>query len=201
MSDTHQWLATLPTPVEHIVPIIESPIEKGTQLCTLSKVFYVNYPFDKSNLLPAFAQNSVTLLSLQDMLDEIRNKTDFSTIKQITITGYASPEGHPVYNDRLAHKRALSFYQHVSTQVTFPEEIVNIASGGEDWDGLLAALAQNPFNNSEELSQLIQNSNDRFKLKQDLQNHNQGKTYRYLLRNIYPLLRKVVCTIEYEIIK
>ena len=143
----------------------------------------------------------MTLLSLQDMLDEIRSKTDFSTIKQITITGYASPEGHPVYNDRLAYKRALSFYQHISTQVTFPEETVSITSGGEDWDGLLTVLAQNPISHSEELSQIIQNSHDRVKLKKDLQNHNQGKTYRYLLRNIYPLLRKVVCTIEYEIIK
>ena len=140
--------------------IQKSHLEKVTLLCTLSKVFYITYPFDKSNLLPAFAQNSATLLSLQKMLDEIRSKTDFSAIKQITITGYASPEGHPVYNDRLAYKRALSFYQHISTQVTFPEEIVSITSGGEDLDGLLTVLAQNPISHSELLSQIRQLSHD-----------------------------------------
>lgn len=74
------------------------------------------------------------------MIDDLKNDANVN-VKRLDIIGYASPEGTLEANKRLSEGRAMALRNYLATQYDFPKNQYHIQFGGENWEGLVKALA------------------------------------------------------------
>lgn len=72
--------------------------------------------------------------------------------------------------------------------------------GGENWDGLVKALQSSSMKEKETFLNIIKNTTDDAKRKQEIMRVGGGAPYRTMLKEIYPGLRKVNCKIDYTVV-
>ena len=68
--------------------------------------------------------------------------------------------------------------------------------GGENWDGLVKALESSSMKDKETFLNIIKNTTNDVKRKQEIMKVGGGTPYRTMLKEIYPGLRKVNCKIN-----
>lgn len=72
--------------------------------------------------------------------------------------------------------------------------------GGENWDGLVKALESSSMKDKETFLNIIKNTTNDVKRKQEIMKVGGGAPYRTMLKEIYPGLRKVNCKIDYTVV-
>lgn len=125
-------------------------------------------------------------------------------IKSINITGYASPEGEVGFNSNLSMDRS-NTAKTVSIDLAkkfnntkAQGEIYNLSGKGEDYDGFKVELEKSTMNNDEK--QLIIRVLEMYKdpVQRETEMRNLGKTFTYLDKNIFPLLRRAEIMVVYD---
>lgn len=138
-----------------------------------------------------------------DTLDSLfTRKLATNYITALNVTTFVSPEGDESYNASLIARRnnvIKEFLRQYHPQMN-PEKI-HLFSGGEDWTEFrkLAAADPNLPDREEVLILVDYHKKDIARRKQLLRKLNRGAAYQYMLRHVFPELRRSVITVVGEI--
>ena len=156
---------------------------------------FLDFPVARTEINPSFGNNPRELAKIESIINEIRTDKNL-TVTGVMITGYASPEGNVNTNNQLARGRAEALRNYLSMRVGIPSHLYRVGYGGEDWEGL-ARLVQESYIEPKGIILSIINYYGSEERKNRLKALNGGQTYRRLLNELYPRLRRVVSRIEY----
>lgn len=147
-----------------------------------------------------YAGNYAELDSILASVKAVRDNPDAS-VREILLTGYASPEGPYENNVRLAKGRTEAVKEYVRRHSDFPADIYHTSSVPEDWAGLREWLAANPMPESEKMIAFIDDPSIPVETKNDLFAERFPDRYPELLKNVYPRLRHTDYRITYNVRK
>lgn len=158
-------------------------------------VFRVNSTYIDPNL----EGNRSELASIDEMMQSVISDEDY-TVTKVNIIGYASPEGSLAANMRLSEGRATSLEVLLKQKYrTINPRLYSVLFGGENWEKLHEIVSDSHISHKAEILNLIDNVPIEEGRETKLMALNGGETYRYLLKNIFPLTRLVVIDVEYNI--
>lgn len=155
----------------------------------------LNFEVGKHTILRNFKNNSEILNDVDKIVRELRNDNNL-TVTEFHVTGYASPEGNEASNMKLSENRARAFVSYLTQEYNIPASSVRTDWKGEDWDGLRKAVNASSIANKQEILNILDETNVAQR-KRKLQQLSGGETYRMLLRDYYPPLRRNEYTISF----
>lgn len=156
---------------------------------------YLNFEVGKSVLLRDFKNNASVLDEVNKIVNEVRNDKNLK-FTEFKVTGYASPEGGYDYNMNLSESRAKAFVAYMKDKENMDPSMMKVNWMGEDWSGLRKAISESSISNKAEIMEIL-NIPDIPKRKSKLHALNGGKTYKMLLDEYYPPLRRIDYTLAY----
>lgn len=155
----------------------------------------INFELNKYQILHNYKNNAQVLDEVDQIVKEVRNDANL-TVNEFSITGYASPEGNPQSNMTLSENRAKSFVSYLRDKYNIKSDMIKTNWKGEDWDGLRKVVAESNFTEKNQILDIL-NESDVMTRKNKLRQLNGGETYRMLLNDYYPPLRRNDYTISY----
>lgn len=159
---------------------------------------HLDFPVGKSVILPDFMSNQTELRNIREMFNKVQNDKKL-TITGVYIEGFASPEGPLKLNEQLSKSRAEALKKYLSVHEQIPANLYNVSFGGENWEGLVKALEASNMKEKTEFLNIIRNTSDIARRKEEIKRVGGGAPYRTMLKELYPALRKVNCRIDYTI--
>lgn len=156
---------------------------------------YLNFEVGKSVILRDFKNNAAELNNVNKIVNEVRNDENLK-FTEFNIIGYASPEGGYDFNMRLSESRAKAFASYMKDKENMPQSQMKVNWEGEDWIGLRHAIKESSLSDREKILEILEIS-DINKRKSQLKALNGGRTYRMLLDEYYPALRRIDYTMAY----
>lgn len=165
---------------------------------TASAVLYIDYPVNIYEVYLDYKNNRREVDKADSILTPVLSN-GFTIINRIRIRGYASPDGNYKDNEELASRRSLLFMHYIRDAYSIPEKLFDVSWVAEDWDGTIDLLqrVQPPY--YQESLNIIHRwgiFNGREKQLMDLRG---GEPYKYMLHNLFPLLRRIELVVQYNI--
>lgn len=176
--------------LSYVVPPAE-PVKQRSETHSA----YLNFEVGKSVLLQDFKNNAAELRDVTKIVNEVSNDKNLK-FTEFNITGYASPEGNYDSNMKLSESRAKAFANYMKEKENMNPSLMKVNWEGEDWIGLRNAVKASNLSNRDEILEVL-NVTDINKRKAQLRALNGGKTYRMLLDDYYPALRRIDYTLAY----
>ncbi len=160
---------------------------------------FLDFAVGKTFVNPEFGRNAAELEKIRRMIDLVQDDKDL-TIKRIVIVGYASPEGSLAMNERLSEGRAKALRDYLQSRYpAIPGSLYSIRFGGENWDDLVEAVQTSDMPDKQAVLDII----DRYSIiggrEAKLMALKGGTPWRYMLREMFPSLRKVTVTVDYDV--
>jgi len=177
--------------IQYVMPEAE-PVKHRSETYTA----HLNFKVGKSELLRDFGNNAHILSQVDQIVGEIRGNDDL-TIQSMNITGYASPEGNYNNNLELSKNRSFSFVNYLTRYHQFTESMMKTNWHGEDWEGLRKNIMNSSLSDRDVVIRVIDENQDISQRKVKLKALNGGETYRTLLNDYYPSLRRIEYTFSY----
>ena len=162
---------------------------------------HINFVVDRHELKRDFADNAAELKRLDEFVQKSLS-TVGATLDRVDIKGYASPEAPYDHNKALSERRANTLATYVKN--THPG-LARAASGvhvegyGEDWEGLRAAVEAADFDRKNQVLDAIDNYTKDTDREKAIYNIDNRVTYKYLLDNLYPPLRRTTFHMAYVV--
>lgn len=156
---------------------------------------YLNFEVGKSVVLQNFKNNAAVLDEVNKIINEVRNDKNLK-FNEFSVVGYASPEGNFNYNMRLSEARAKAFVAYLKEKDNLDPSMIKVSWMGEDWTGLKKAVSESNLADRSEILNILDIS-DIAQRKAKLHALNGGRTYRMLLDDYYPSLRRIDYTLSY----
>lgn len=182
-----------PTPA-YIQPKAES-MKRRVEQCTA----YLNFAVGKSNVNSIIGNNGHELKKIHEMITMVQADKGVE-VKGIDITGYASPEGLLASNERLSGARAKLLKEYLQQQYpNIPKNLYAVHFGGENWDDLLSAVKASDMEYKQEVIDIIQGYSIVAGREKKIMDINGGVPYRYMLKEMFPALRKATVAINYNV--
>ena len=187
-----------PKPETHIAYI--TPAENtATKQRSIEGKAYLDFPVNKTEIQPNYRNNRLELATIRATIDTVQNDK-YSSITNISIEGFASPEGSYASNARLAQGRALALMNYVRGFYHFPEEMTTVSSTPEDWVGFRQFIASSDMDKKEQILVIMDSNESNFDKKEYKIRALIGATaYKRLLAECYPALRHSDYRISYTI--
>lgn len=160
--------------------------------------FWLNFVVNRTNLLPDYMDNPRELAKIHAMIDELHSDRSI-TVNRLDIIGYASPEGTLAHNKQLSEGRAIALRDYLASRYEFPRHLYHVEFGGENWDGLVEALATVDMEYKDEVLQIIRDIPIEQGREKKIMDLHRGDPYRYMLKNIFPSLRIAICRVNYNV--
>lgn len=160
----------------------------------------VTFPVARYVLSPSFENNKAALSDLERFVSQSL-KIKGARLTEVSIKGYASPEGNFTSNKTLSEQRTHALAEYISRK--YPElsqaSVYHTAGIGEDWDGLSHAVSSSdlPYK-SEILSAISSNVTDTDR-ESAILGLDGGKVYGRLLSDFYPALRRTTFTLRFDV--
>ena len=177
----------------YIVPEVE-PVKARSDRHTAT----FNYVVGKHDLVRNYKNNAVEFDRADRVINEVKGNKDLN-ITEFTVSGYASPEGNHNSNRALSDRRANSFADYLSNAHGISRSRFKVTGYGEDWDGLEQAVEKSALADRNEILRIINNVANPDSRDAELMKLSNGQTYRTLLENYYPPLRRTDYTIAYNV--
>lgn len=175
-----------------------TPTEKPLKVRSEQNTLYIEYAAGGTEFKADFKNNSAELQKLKETLNPL-TEGDLVTFKAINICGYASPDGSAKTNDRVATKRADSFSLYLRGSYHFPDSILNVTSAGEDWDSLVKMLEEDKPDYANKALEIINKYTNPDVREARLKSGLGSASYRAMMNEYYPRLRRLSIAIDYEI--
>ncbi len=154
---------------------------------------FVTFVVDKWAMKPDYMDNRRELRKITDTLDVMASDANVS-VREIKIHGYASPESPYEHNRMLAVNRAQSLTDWLQKQYNLPANVFARAEATpENWEGLRKAvvdMSEDVLPHKQEILEIIDNPSLKPDPREWAIKSRYPEDYRYLLRNIYPGLRR-----------
>lgn len=182
-----------------VVPVYEftyvtPPVEEVKQRSE-THTARINFEVGKYTILRNFKNNAEVFADVDKVVNELRNDNNL-TVNEFHITGYASPEGNEQSNMKLSENRAKAFVSYLAERYSIPASSIRTDWKGEDWDGLRKVVQESNLSNKSEILNVLDEPNVAQR-KNKLKQLNGGQTYRTLLNDYYPPLRRNEYTIAF----
>lgn len=190
---------TQPFELSPVVPFYLPKIEE-TKHRKLEGSAFLDFPVNETKIYPDYRKNPDELTKIRQTIDEVR-QNKYATITAIRIKGYASPEGSYKNNAYLAENRAKALLAYVSGLYDFGNAQMSVDFEPEDWKGLEKAIESGSLPDKEQLLDIVRadEPKDYDKREWKLKTLNGGKSYAYLLKEVYPALRHSDYEVDYTI--
>lgn len=160
----------------------------------------IDYPVDKYNILPYFSDNSSELSKVDKVLSALSSGDKDYKLQSIYIKAYASPEATYKYNLRLSERRAYHFKKYLLDKYNLQSVPVFKTKGfGEDWLGLRELVEKSDIAYRHSILSIIDNVDIFSGREKQLMDLNGGIPYRYMLKNMFPKLRRMEMIINYSV--
>lgn len=156
---------------------------------------YLNFEVGKAVLLRDFRNNASELANVNRIVNEVHKDANLK-FTEFTVTGYASPEGSYESNMRLSENRARAFAAYMKEQHDLPASLLKVNWEGGDWGGLRHAIQESSLSDREQILDILCIT-DINRRKAQLRSLNNGRTYRMLLEDYFPSLRRIDYTLAY----
>lgn len=157
-----------------------------------------NYVVDRYELHRDYKDNAIKLDEVDRIIRNIQDNNDFS-ITKLEIAGYASPEASVAHNRILARNRARSFADYLVANFGLSRKQLTVKSYGEDWKGLREAVSGSSLADKQAVLNIIDQVPNPDARDVRLKKLSGGTTYRTLLDDFYPPLRRTEYTIVYHV--
>lgn len=183
-----------------IVPLYAFMLPEGKleKFGTAEGSAYIDFRVNRTEIDPLYRRNPSELSKIKATIDKVLNDSDVN-ITGIRIKGFASPEGSFENNVRLASGRARTLAEYVRKLYSLSEGMMKISSEPENWDGLRLFIAESDLADKEKMLQIIDNQS----LEPDAREAALKKAfptdYAFLLKNVYPGLRRSDYAVEYKV--
>ena len=194
MKNEQTFLASLlpPDPYDLIAltDVVPAPQKKERNLHGSA---YITFVVDRWEMKPDYMDNRRELRKITDTLDVMAADANVS-VREIKIHGYASPESPYQHNAMLAANRAQSLTNWLKQQYKLPANVFAPAEATpENWEGLRKAvvdMSTDVLPHKQEILAIIDDTSldpdpKEWRIKSRYQ-----EEYRYLLREVYPGLRR-----------
>lgn len=177
--------------VEPKAEAVKSRSETGTA--------FLDFRVNRTQIDSTYRNNPVELAKIRETIQRVKGDPDL-TISQITIHGYASPEGSYSLNKRLAAGRTNALKEYVCNLYHFEENLITVSSTPEDWNGLRRMTEVSALTDKARVLAIINDSTKTPDQREHLlRNTGDGETYRYMLREWFPALRHSDYTVHYTV--
>jgi len=196
--------ATIITPLwvnkDFRVILAKDEFRRVTEETTLAQV---NYEKGKAAVRPAELKDA-DITALQNWLAAAQANPRIN-IKSINVVGYASPEGEEDKNNSLSNERSEAgkkVAMDLSKKAKNDKgqtEIYTLAGRGEDFPGFKREMEKSTMNADERnmVIRVLEMTTDPKKREEEMKN--MGKTFTYLDKNIFPLLRRSEIIVTYDL--
>ena len=165
---------------------------------TEGAVLYFDYPLGKDDIYPDYKNNREEINKVEKILGPLTDSR-FSTLAQLRIRGYSSPDGPYGDNERLAKARSGLFARYLRNAYNIPRSSIEVSSEAEDWEGLADLLQTYRPDYTDAALDIIRRYgifNGREKHLMDLQG---GAPYKDMLRRFFPKLRRIEVVVQYDV--
>jgi len=154
---------------------------------------YVTFVVNRWEMKPDYMNNRTELRKITDTLDVMVADKNVS-VNKIKIHGFASPESPYEHNSMLANNRAKSLTQWVKNQYNLSSDVFAPAEATpENWDGLRKAVEEmntGILPHKQEILDIIDDGSLKPDPKEAKIKKLYPEEYRYLLKEVYPGLRR-----------
>lgn len=184
----------LQTPVEKPKPV-EKPRppkiwqEKGTAR--------LNFNINKAFINTKLANNDAELDKICRTIDRVKNNPNVR-ITSIELHGYASPDGSYANNEKLAEMRTKAVYEHLIGIYPMDKDLFHFSSTAEDWQGVRDYVEQHNVPQKKIVLSII-DSDMTPDEKEKAIALKAGEAHRFLIKEVYPQLRRTEYMVSYEI--
>lgn len=159
---------------------------------------YVDFPVNQTVISPTYRRNPEELAKIRKTIDAVASDSD-SRITSVKITGFASPEGSYELNERLARGRSAALADYVRGLYAFPADVMHTDWVAENWQGLRDYMTGAGASLPE--AKAILATIDDTALAPDAREwrikSKYPEDYAFLLKNVYPGLRRSDYTVDY----
>lgn len=150
------------------------------------------FAVNQSNINAAFMDN-------KEQIDELRKAlANSSDIKEIHLTGYASPEGPYEFNKALAARRAESVKKYLANNNLSTTTDVVVHSYPANWDEVKRLLNDTYIENWQGITAIIDDASISAADKNSAIRKKYPVEYEFMLRSWYPKLRMTDITINHK---
>ena len=174
-----------------------SPQAETRKARALSGEAYLDFPVNKTVIYSEYRRNTAELAKIRATIDTIRTDKDFS-ITRISLKGYASPEGRYAANVRLSEGRTDALKDYLMSEYGFEASLFRTNAGAENWAGLRKYVAQSGLADKEAILAIIDSEEEPDAKEQRIRREH-AASYRTLLQDCYPALRRTDYTVDYVI--
>ena len=185
-------------PVFHFVDIVP-PVAKKVR--NLRGTAFINFVVDRWEMKPDYMNNRRELRKITDTLDVMTADPNIS-VKLIKIHGWASPESPYEHNRMLATNRAQALTDYVRQTYNLPASVFAAPEATpENWVGLREAVEQlstDILPHRAEILDIIDDNSLEPDTKEWRIKLRYQQDYQYLLKNVYPHLRRSDYEINFE---
>ena len=164
----------------------------------LSGKAFLDFRVNRTEIDPSYRQNPVELKRILASIDTVKNDRDF-TVTEITIKGYASPEGSYAVNKRLAEGRTEALKKYIVDRYGFDKSVIRVESEPENWQGLVEYVSASSLSDKEQILDFIENGPSNIDQKEKQMRTKFPASYSVLLNDCYPGLRRTDYRIDYVI--
>lgn len=121
---------------------------------TLRGQAFLDFPVNRTGIYPDYRKNPRELAAIRATIDSVR-QNPYASIAEVSIKGYASPEGSYANNERLAKGRAEALLNYIRSLYDFGDARMTVDYEPEDWKGLERAVAEGDLADKEALLAII----------------------------------------------
>lgn len=157
----------------------------------------LNFKVNKWDIVVNLGNNAKELAKMIETLELVKNDSDV-TITQITLHGYASPDGGYANNDKLSRNRTQALKDYLTSVYPIDQKLIKVAATAEDWEGTAEYIAHNNIP-QKDIALGIINSSLQPDAKEKALKRKAPEAHRFLLQNVWPGLRRTDYTIEYDV--
>ncbi len=180
-----------PPVVQQPQPMPVGPVQ------TVSGIANLDFTAASSALVPSMGRNVQELAAIDGLIGQIVALPS-TGIVAITITGYSSPEGRYDGNASLAWDRALALSHYLQQRHGIPAGTIKIRAVGEDWRGLRDAVMERQDTWPSGVLEIIDSTDAPDAKESRLRRMSGGEVWRRMDGEIFPSLRKVAYSIDYQ---
>jgi hypothetical protein len=159
---------------------------------------YFTYAQGSSAIYSELGNNAAELKKLDTFIFQALAHPDLF-ISRIRLTGYCSIEGSYLRNEALARERVESFYaylgEHYPQLYCYSHDQAWVA---EDWEGLSRLVKKSRLYEREEILEIIRSVREYDIRKALLAGINNGSSWAFMERELFPQLRRVEVRVEYQ---
>lgn len=178
------------------------PAKEEAKVRSQSLSVRITFEVAKAEVLPNFANNRTELTRVDREIRPLLTDHDSTyTVREASIYGYASPEGGYEYNRNLSESRAYGFRNYLERIYGMSRiPTFDVQGRGEDWEGLRKHIVESSLPERDDILRIIDRESLSYDARdQQLKRLRGGRTYKTLLGDIYPLLRRIDMTLQYGV--